>query len=112
MLVELVELHHLHGACDDLGEEPPVDLGAIELAGDDEGLEVAIVDRGADLGERAQIWRVERGRIEVPVVGHDRRTDLEARDCSRSSSSRRRSAEWGEPMTPILIRVAARRRGS
>ncbi len=109
MLVELVELHHLHGPRDDLGEEPAIDLGAVELARDDERLQVAVVDRVADLRERAQVRRVERGRIEVPVVRHDRRRHLEAARGSRSSSARSRSADLGEPITPTLIRVEGRR---
>ena len=78
MLVELVELHHLHGARDDLGESLRSTSAAVELAGHHERFEVAIVDRVADLGERAQIRRVERRRVEVPVVRHDRCADLEA----------------------------------
>ncbi len=78
MLVELVELHHLHRAGHDLGEEPAVDLRAVELAGDDERLQVAVVDRVADVGQRAEIGRVERRGVEVPVVRHDRGADLEA----------------------------------
>ena len=76
-LVELVQGHDLDGSRDDLPVELLVDPRPRKLAGDDEDLEPSLVDRAADLRERAEVRALERRRVQLPVVRSDRRRDVE-----------------------------------
>ena len=76
-LVELVQRHDLHRAGDDLAVEALVDSLARELVRDDEDLDSAFVDGTPDLRQGAEVRAREGLRIELPVIGRDRRGHLE-----------------------------------